>query len=60
VPFVTFSSLTGLPDGRGFELVTPVDNHDAQVYSPVNELQGSSEYGEYSPLPFQASVVVVV
>jgi hypothetical protein len=43
--FVTFSSLTGLPDGRGYELVTPVENHDAEVFSPANSLEPSTRSG---------------
>ena len=53
--FVTFSSLTGLPDGRGFELVTPVDNHNAEVYPPTSggptPVAGFSASG-----PYQAAV----
>ena len=30
--FATYASVPGLPDGRAYEMVTPVENHDAEVY----------------------------
>ena len=55
--FTTFPVNTGLPDGRVYELVTPLDNHDADVYSPAfsSGLPGKGEYGVGGRLPFQAS-----
>ena len=54
--FATFAFVNGLPDGRVYELVTPVENHDAEVYSPeilVENEQG--EYGSAADAPFQAA-----
>lgn len=56
----TFSTLPvgilGLPDDRGYEMVTPTDNEDAQVYTP--EGSGSNIFGagsETSFLPVRAA-----
>lgn len=44
---IEFSTLPigilGLPDGRGYEMVTPPDNEDAQMYAPTGA--GSSAFG---------------
>jgi len=45
----TFSTLQlgilGLPDDRGYELVTPTDNEDAQVYTPEGSGGGLFAFG---------------
>ena len=54
--FATFAFVSGLPDGRVYELVTPVENHDAEVYSP--NILGANEqalYGNAGTAPFQAA-----
>jgi hypothetical protein len=51
--FTTFPLVSGLPDGRVFELVTPVENHNAEVYSP-NLAHGINEEA-YGVGPFQAA-----
>jgi hypothetical protein len=58
----TFTTLpvggSGLPDGRAYEMVTPPENQNANVYVPfVGGIAGvaSSEHGSQTPLPFQAS-----
>jgi hypothetical protein len=57
--FRTLTPSTGLPDGRVFEEVTPVNNHDAEIYAPwASSAQfgdGQSE-GFASTAPFQAAV----
>ena len=61
---VAFSSVagsafaTGLPDGRVFEMVTPVENHDADVYVPeaISEELYPGEGDTTTRLPFQAAV----
>lgn len=49
--------LLGLPDRRVYELVTPADNHDADVYTPEeNGVADSVESdGFETELPFQAA-----
>jgi hypothetical protein len=56
--FATLSGFTGLPDGRGYEMVSPVSNADGDVYFPgtgefsgINEGQDVEETG----LPTRAS-----
>jgi hypothetical protein len=54
------ASVQGLPDGRVFEMVTPVENQDAEVYAPFAFRGGSfylesSLYGLPTRLPFQAA-----
>jgi hypothetical protein len=34
ITFTTLGDLAGLPDGRGFEMVSPVANADGNVYTP--------------------------
>jgi hypothetical protein len=49
----------GLPDGRVFEMVTPPENHDANVYTPLaiqEALLNPGEADTWSRLPFQVSV----
>jgi hypothetical protein len=50
--FTTFSDFLGLPDGRGYELVSPLDSADGNVYIPDD---GASLSVESSPLPMRAS-----
>jgi hypothetical protein len=52
----TTSAVNGLtlPDGRGYELVTPVENYQANVYAP-DGLSGGAEEGISTRLPFQAA-----
>jgi hypothetical protein len=61
---VTFRTLPtgiqGLPDGRVFEMVTPVENQDAEVYAPyafatTRFYENHWEYGLPTRLPFQAA-----
>jgi hypothetical protein len=51
------ASAEGLPDSRVYEMVTPPENHDADVYVPLglpSELVPNA--GEFkTPLPFQAA-----
>jgi hypothetical protein len=49
--------ITGLPDGRVFEMVTPVDNEGANVYVPRLVGYGGGFYASGVPtrLPFEAS-----
>jgi hypothetical protein len=54
------AGIQGLPDGRVFEMVTPVENQDADVYAPYAFRTGpfydrSSLYGLPTRLPFQAA-----
>lgn len=53
----TFSTLPlaplGLPDNRGYEMVTPPENEDAQVYRPAGT--GVSEHTIFSLLPARAA-----
>jgi hypothetical protein len=58
VTFTTLSAFTGLPDGRGYELVSPLANADGNVYVPEAGIVGSGPIGhtqEASPLPVRAS-----
>jgi hypothetical protein len=48
VIFATLSGLTGLPDGRGYELVSPLANVDGDVYPPESE-KGFDELVALSP-----------
>jgi hypothetical protein len=64
-PDMSFTTLPptiqGLPDGRVYEMVTPPENEDAQVYTPfafsrsVAFYLSSPEYGIPTKHPFQAS-----
>ncbi len=51
------AGIPGLPDGRVFEMVTPPNNENAEVYTP-KAVNGLIETGNGAPseLPFQASV----
>jgi hypothetical protein len=54
------AGVQGLPDGRVFEMVTPVENQDADVYAPYafrvdHFYDTSSLYGLPTRLPFQAA-----
>jgi hypothetical protein len=49
--------VVGLPDRRGFEMVTPVDNEGANVYVPEVEGTGANESnGTNTRFPFEASL----
>lgn len=51
-------ALLGLPDGRGYEIVSPVANGNSSVYEPQLQGQGWSntlQYGAITSLPFQAA-----
>ncbi len=48
--------LLGLPDNRGYELVSPVNNADGNVYEPQLRYGGISFNGDSTNLPFQAAV----
>jgi len=50
--FTTFPLVSGLPDGRVFELVSPLRTHNADIYSPD---MGVSDYFMGAELPFQAA-----
>ncbi len=39
--FTTYPPLTGLPDGRVYEMVTPPENHNADVYEPSSAFQAT-------------------
>ncbi|HEX4188948.1 MAG TPA: fibronectin type III domain-containing protein [Solirubrobacteraceae bacterium] len=60
-PDATFSTFPvgplGLPDGRGYEMVTPVANENSNVYEPTIEhgwnFQGGT--GDNTRFPFQAA-----
>jgi hypothetical protein len=54
----TIAQATGLPDGRVFEMVTPVENRDANVYAPeaITEEMHPGEGDTTTLLPFRASV----
>ena len=50
--------MPGLPDGRVYELVTPAENHDADVYVPLaiqESLLNPGETDIHTRLPFQVS-----
>ena len=51
--FTTSSDFPGLPDDRGYELVSPLDSADGNVYIPGF---GQSLSVETSPLPMRASI----
>lgn len=56
--FATYprQSMLGLPDGRGYEIVTPPANEDAETYVPqAGPLPQTEEDGFPTDLPFQAS-----
>jgi hypothetical protein len=46
------STVSSLPDGRVYEMVTPVENQNANVYRPAN---GRHENGVLTYLPFEAA-----
>jgi hypothetical protein len=52
---VVSANATALPDGRVMEMVTPPNNHNADIYSPEMSVQGNSGYGTGAEVPFQAS-----
>jgi hypothetical protein len=64
-PDMSFTTLPptiqGLPDGRVYEMVTPPENEDAQVYTPfafgnnIGFYLSSPEYGIPTKHPFEAS-----
>lgn len=45
----------GLPDGRGYEMVTPVENENAEVYKPGGSGGGASEEANDSGFPAVAA-----
>ncbi len=45
--------ILGLPDNRGYEMVSPLTNADSNVYEPFNYDNSLSE--ESTPLPFQTA-----
>ncbi|MGH7690289.1 MAG: hypothetical protein ACREN3_11850, partial [Gemmatimonadaceae bacterium] len=53
--FRTFPSVSGLPDGRVYEMVTPVENHDASVYDPALGIENVGEYDSLEEVPFLVS-----
>lgn len=48
------SSFSGLPDGRGYEKVSPNDNGNGNTYQPLPIVLSTSE-GGYTELPFEAA-----
>ena len=56
VAIPTAASATELPDGRVYEMVTPVNNEDADIYSPNLGVQLNGLNGVSVRLPFQASL----
>jgi hypothetical protein len=60
VAFTTYpTGTTGLPDGRVYEMVSPPEDEDAEVYTPFVFPDGTSytdgEGGIHTRLPFQAA-----
>ncbi len=54
VTFTTYSpGISGLPDGRLYELVSPSDNHEGDVYEPSAEIGAQSS--QNSERPFRAA-----
>jgi hypothetical protein len=54
--FTTFPlALSTLPDGRVYEMVTPADNQNANVYVPNPELDQSQSSADTTERPFQAA-----
>jgi hypothetical protein len=50
------SFVSRLPDGRVYEMVTPPDNQDAEVYAPFTELAAQTSLGVLATtLPFRAA-----
>ncbi len=45
----------GLPDGRLFEMVTPPQNENANVYAPLGLPIENAGEGIFTPLPFQVA-----
>ncbi len=45
----------GLPDGRGYELVTPLNNENAEVYAQQSGFSGLDEHGIGTKRPFRAA-----
>ncbi len=39
--FTTYPAIAGLPDGRVYEMVTPPENHSADVYEPSSAYQAT-------------------
>jgi hypothetical protein len=55
ITFSTFpTSPLGLPDNRGYEMVTPPNNEDAQLYRPGGTF-GGSENAIFTELPVRAA-----
>jgi len=63
-PATTFStypaSIAGLPDHRGYEMVTPPSNGDSEVYEPTAMIESvainsGKGFGDNTERPFQAS-----
>jgi hypothetical protein len=52
---ITSAGAEPLPDGRVYELVTPLQNEDAEPYVQTSHLVGNSEHGIPTNLPFQAA-----
>jgi hypothetical protein len=56
----TFATLpagsNALPDGRGYELVSPAENQNADVYVPAGNGGSADGHGITTELPFQAAV----
>lgn len=55
VSFTTYPVSSGLPDGRVYELVTPLDNHNVNVYAPYWDITNFGVYDDGAELPFQAA-----
>jgi hypothetical protein len=54
--FSTLPVTSGLPDDRAFEMVTPADNEDADIYAPEFEsFTGIGPVPIGTPVPFQAA-----
>lgn len=56
---ITFSTLPtgilGLPDGRGYEMVSSTVNADGNVYEPHGVINGGAGAGDNTILPYQAA-----
>jgi hypothetical protein len=48
-------AVSGLPDGRVYELVSPATQQDGEVYVPKSSISGNSEYGIKTERPLEAA-----
>jgi hypothetical protein len=54
--FTTLAAVSNeLPDDRAYEMVTPPENHNAEVYVPTSENYQSNEVGIHTRQPFDVA-----